>query len=325
MNKLDRRGFVQALLAGAANAVALPIVALKGATAPRQALAASDPSAVALESPDQRIEFTSAGRGLSFRSWVRQDGKWVAATLPQIPLVSGPSFALSPSNLERSGSGVISQGTANAEGANGTAVEYTWNARIDQPGPGNWFRFSLRLNLPQSVLLKQGSTVEPQIVIWLSAASTMMEGQSASWRRVLLDQPTQNSLGAYGNDLPSVYLLDATRGIETMLYFDLSDMGWMSLQNIPRFLAYRCSTVSRLEQDGNQTLGIGLVAGEATGNTLPAGEVRFTYWLLQRPVVELLTEQRRCRVGWKHCSRSLKRTWIGLHAPRVGAISPPAP
>ena len=62
----------------------------------------------------------------------------------------------------------------------------------------------------------------------------------------------------------------------------MSSMGWMSLENIPRFLGYRCSTVSVLEPGGNQRLGIGLIATQATGDVLPAGDVQFTYYLLQR-------------------------------------------
>jgi uncharacterized protein (DUF1810 family) len=118
-----------------------------------------------------------------------------------------------------------------------------------------------------------------------------MEGQSGSWRRVLLEQPTRNSLGTYGNDLPAVYLLDQTVGVETMMYFDVSDMGWMSTENLPRFLVYRCSSLARIERDGTQRLGLGLLAEQATGNVLPQGDVTFTYYLLQRPMARLLTEQ----------------------------------
>ena len=107
----------------------------------------------------------------------------------------------------------------------------------------------------------------------------------------MLQQPTRNSLGAYGNDLPALYLFDQNLGVETMMYFDFSDMGWMSLQNLPRFLVYRCSSVSMVEPDGNQKLGVGLVADQLTGNVLPAGEIRFTYYLLQRSLDRLLTEQ----------------------------------
>jgi hypothetical protein len=108
---------------------------------------------------------------------------------------------------------------------------------------------------------------------------------------VLLEQPTRNSLGAYGNDLPAVYLLDQNLGIETMMYFEVGDMGWMSIENLPRFLVYRCSSTSEIGRDGTQRLGVGLIANQATGNMLPAGDVHFTYWLLQRPLTRLLTEQ----------------------------------
>jgi hypothetical protein len=118
-----------------------------------------------------------------------------------------------------------------------------------------------------------------------------MEGQSGSWRRVLLGQPTRNSLGTSGNDLPAVYLLDQSVGIETMMFFDIDDMGWMSSENLPRFLVYRCSSISKIEKDGTQRLGIGLLADQSTGNVLPEGDVSFTYWLLQRPLTRLLTEQ----------------------------------
>ncbi len=107
----------------------------------------------------------------------------------------------------------------------------------------------------------------------------------------MLEQPTRNSLGTYGNDLPAVYLLDQSVGVETMMYFDVGEMGWMSTENLPRFLVYRCSSISRIERDGTQRLGVGLLAEQSTGNVLPEGDVRFTYWLLQRPVTRLLTEQ----------------------------------
>jgi hypothetical protein len=47
-----------------------------------------------------------------------------------------------------------------------------------------------------------------------------MEGQSGSWRRVLLAQPTRNSLGTSGNDLPAVYLLDQSK--DSYLFAHLS-------------------------------------------------------------------------------------------------------
>ena len=146
------------------------------------------------------------------------------------------------------------------------------------------------------------------------------KGQSGSWRRVLLQQPTRNSLGAWGNDLPALYLLDQNVGIETLMYFDVGDMDWMSIENIPRFLAYRCSSISRLNRDGTQRLGVGLLADEATGNVLPAGEVRFTYWLLQRPCTELLTEQKAVARWMQRCFRFSRRSLPGPPARAPGAI-----
>jgi len=94
---------------------------------------------------------------------------------------------------------------------------------------------------------------------------------------VLLSQPTRNSLGATGNDLPAVYLLDQSVGIESMMFFDVDDMGWMFPENLPRSLVYLCSSVSQIKKDGTQWLGIGLLADQATGNILPGGDVSFTY------------------------------------------------
>ena len=104
-----------------------------------------------------------------------------------------------------------------------------------------------------------------------------------------------------------------------MMYFDVSDMHWMSTNNLPRFLVYRCTTVSEIERDGTQRLGIGLVADQATGDKLPAGEVRFTYYLLQRPLNSLLTEQEAVerwisallplfneKLAWPSCATSWK-------------------
>ena len=102
MAKVDRRSFVQILITGAAEAVALPVVVAQEAVTP-PVLPPPDPQAVALESSSQRLEVATEGGRLSFRSFVRQDAKWKAATLPQVPLVTGPSFVLEPARIDRSG------------------------------------------------------------------------------------------------------------------------------------------------------------------------------------------------------------------------------
>jgi hypothetical protein len=216
---------------------------------------------------------------------------------------------------------VICEGSAHAAGLDGNPVVYNWNAEITAIAAGDlpWFRFQATIDLPHPVRLQQGSQVEPQIIVWLNSNSTLMEGQSGSWRRVLLQQPTRNSLGAWGNDMPALYLLDQNVGIETLMYFDVGDMDWMSIENIPRFLVYRCSSLTKIHGDGTQWLGVGLVADQATGDVLPAGKVRFSYWLLQRPVTALLTEQQAVtrwmqallplfeeRLSWPPCATNWK-------------------
>jgi hypothetical protein len=318
---MDRRAFVQILVGNAASGALVPHAGRPEPNA-SDAAAGSDFEPLAIEGPEQRIEFVNLSGRAGFRSLVRQGGKWAAATLPQVPWITGPSFGLEVARQARVESAITAEGKGHGRGRDGKSVEYAWRAEISKAEP--WFRFQIRLELPQPLRLQHDSGVEPQIIVWLSSSSTMMEGQSASWRRVLLEQPTRNSLGAWGNDLPAVYLLDATRGVETMLYFDISSMGWMSLQNIPRFLAYRCSMVARLEKDGNQTLGVGLLADQATGDLLPAGEVGFTYWLLQRPLRALLNEQQAVarwmeallplfdeKLDWPPCATSWKQISAG--------------
>jgi hypothetical protein len=202
------------------------------------------------------------------------------------------------------------------------SLGYTWKAEIRGLAESlahPWFRFQLDLQLPAPLRLQQGGRIEPQIITWIDSTSTLMEGQSGSWRRVTLSQPTKNSLGTFGNDLPAVYLLDQNAGVETMMYFDMSDMSWMSTENLPRFLVYRCSAISEIGRDGTQRLGVGLIADQATGDVLPVGEVRFTYYLLQRPLNRLLTEQEAIdrwmmallplfeeRLAWPNCATSWK-------------------
>jgi len=121
----------------------------------------------------------------------------------------------------------------------GKRFAYEWSAEISALAISHaepWFRFRTALHLPKPIRLHQDGKIEPQIITWLNSTSTLMEGQSGSWRRVALTQPTGNSLGTYGNDLPAVYLLDQDAGIETMMYFDVSDMPGMSIENLPRFL-----------------------------------------------------------------------------------------
>jgi hypothetical protein len=301
MAEFNRRGFMKTLLVTAAGAPPAYTVLPEWLTGPfpQSGLPSSSPT---LEHGSQQLRVSPAGSALAFQNFLRVGTEWKAATLPNNPFVVGPSFALVTSRVRQEGGTVFCEGEAGADGLDAKPVRYRWNSEIsavklsaqadsDTSSEAPWFRFRTTLHLPAPIRLHEDTHIEPQVITWLSSSSTLMEGQSGSWRRVLLEQPTRNSLGTYGNDLPAVYLLDQTLGVETMMYFDFSEMGWMSVENLPRFLVYRCTSTSRIERDGTQRLGVGLLAEQATGNVLPAGDVSFNYWLLQRPMARLLTEQ----------------------------------
>lgn len=293
MSQLNRRGFMSTLLvtavvagpahAGVSAGLAWPFSESESPSLPTN-----------LEHGSQRLRISPVGSPLAFQNFLRIGDEWKPATLANNPFIVGQSFALVTASVRREDSRIRCQGDGKAEGLDGKAFSYGWDSEISavsHVADAPWFRFCTTLHLPAPVKLRQGSPIEPQVITWLSSTSTLMEGQSGSWRRVLLEQPTRNSLGTQGNDLPAVYLLDQTVGVETMMYFDVSDMSWMSTENLPRFLVYRCSSLSRIDRDGSQRLGVGLLADQGTGNVLPAGDITFTYWLLQRPMTRLLTAQ----------------------------------
>lgn len=337
MTEFDRRGFMKKLLAASVAAVPAYSIFPEVAGGPLSLLALPS-SSENLESGSQQLRISPARSQLTFQNFLRVGNEWKAATLPNNPFIAGPSFALVASHVRREGSSIFCEGDGKAEGLDRRALSYTWNSEISATKPISgtdggsssgdsdacWFRFRTTVHLPAPMHLRQDSMMEPQVIAWLSSSSTLMEGQSGSWRRVLLEQPTRNSLGTYGNDLPAVYLLDQTLGVETLMYFDFSDMGWMSTENLPRFLVYRCSSIAQIETDGTQNLGVGLLAQRATGNILPAGDVSFTYWLLQRPMTRLLTEQEAVarwmeallplfeeKLAWPPCATSWKEFAAG--------------
>lgn len=292
MSQFSRRGFVKSMIATAASVTpacgGLQAGALSSILPGPEGL-----ESVALDNGSQQLVFSSPSTPFAFQSFLKISSEWKPSTLLGTPLVSGNSFSLLSTHVRQQRNAVIAEGNATGRGLDGKPLHYQWDAEIASLPftEAPWFKIRLILHLQAPLRLQQGAKVEPQIVIWLDSLSTLMEGQSGSWRRVTLSQPTRNSLGAYGNDLPAVYLLDQTSGVESLMYFDMGEMGWMSLDNVPRFLVYRCSTCTEVARDGTQRLGVGLLADQATGDVLPAGEVCFQYYFLQRPLARLPTEQ----------------------------------
>src|SRR5271166_5878667 len=327
MGQFNRRGFLRTLLVTAVGAGPVRASISEKITWPLSSETDLPSLPTNLEHGSQQLRISPSGAPLAFQNFLRTGDEWKPATLPNNPFIVGSSFPLVTSRITSEDSRVRCEGQGQAEGLDGKTLSYTWDSEISVVSPAAdtpWFRFRTTLHLPAPVKLHQDTRIEPQIITWLSSTSTLMEGQSGSWRRVLLEQPTRNSLGTYGNDLPAVYLLDQTAGVETLMYFDFSDMNWMSIENLPRFLVYRCSSLSRIERDGTQRLGVGLLAAQATGNVLPAGEINFTYWLLQRPMTRLLTAQEAVarwmqallplfeeKLAWPPCATSWKEFATG--------------
>src|ERR1700733_15722748 len=183
MSFLSRRGFIKTCVISAACArYGLRSQNLK------LALAENDPAAsTSLENGDQELRVSSEGGVFAFQNFLRIANDWRPATLPGTPLVTGPSFPLRASHILKSGSVLKCGGSCNADDLEGKSFSYDWEANIlgeNLGGKCPWFRFSNKLSLPRDIKLHQGSQVEPQIVVWLNTNSTLMEGQSGSWRRV---------------------------------------------------------------------------------------------------------------------------------------------
>jgi hypothetical protein len=288
----DRRFFMKTLLVTAASA-SPACAALHEAAKHSRGGAGTVTNPSTLEAGNQQLRFSGLGQPFTYQNFLRDGDYWKPSTISS-PLIAGASFPLLAATIRSEGSTARCDGSGNAEGLDGKPLNYDWHSEITALGSNHsepWIRFRTTLHLPAPLRLRPCDAVEPQIITWLSSGSTLMEGQSRSWRRLLLAQPTHNSLGTAGNDLPAVYLLDQNVGVETMMYFDMDEMSWMSEENLPRFLVYRCSSILQIAKDGTQRLGIGLLADQAPGNILPQGDVTFTHYLLQRPLTTLLSEQ----------------------------------
>src|SRR5438270_6422292 len=184
MKIFDRRGFMKSCLATAASASPLYGRSYRALNSlPKVA----EPSLfTSLENGDQQLRASTDGATFGFQNFVRVQNEWRAATLPQLPLITGPSFPLKASRLSRKDSTLVCEGSATAEGPDGKSFSYNWNAEISahsQEKDLTWFRFRTALNLPRPIRLQQGTQVEPQVIVWLNSNSTLMEGQSGSWRR----------------------------------------------------------------------------------------------------------------------------------------------
>jgi hypothetical protein len=200
MSLLNRRGFMKTFVATAAVAPSLVVRRsdVFGLLPREQGRLAAVTS---LEHGDQQLRVSGSGVTFHFQNFLRVANDWRPAMLPGTPLVTGPSFPLVASRVSQSGRTIIAEGSATATDGEKKAFSYHWKAEISaHTTEANlaWFRFAITLSLPHPIQLRQESQVEPQIIVWLNSNSTLMGGQSGSWRRVLLQQPTPQFPGCLG-------------------------------------------------------------------------------------------------------------------------------
>ncbi len=140
---------------------------------------------------------------------VRRDDEWVISA----PLLTSPVIGIDLMvGSQTMRDGVLSlQGTARAQDHEYPPALGIWQGSVAAESQG-WIRIEVALEV-----LAEGYC-RPELLLWLGAANTMYERQSATFRQTRLAGPTVNSQGSAGNDLPAVFFHDPTRRIQTMLY-----------------------------------------------------------------------------------------------------------
>lgn len=220
-----------------------------------------------------RLLFTqreNGGFGFGFEL-VDEDGDRRAITARDNPLVRGSSFDLYPTEaIQKSDTEIRLTGKR----------EYEYTATIRADVRNRWFEFDVELDLPESLQLSMVGGLEPEIMLDLGCLPPYERGDHV-WFMTTVTNPTKWNDDAYGNDMPATYYFDSYIRAEFMMFFDMTAMSWMSLKNTGRFLNYRCGFKRRYQP---QACGaIGLYLDGFCGREMPAGKVRFKYFITAAP------------------------------------------
>ena len=231
-----------------------------------------------------RIEFARAagggghGYGLSV---IGDDGAWRAVTALDNPLVRGSTFDLFPDEVEP-----LNDATIALRGRHG--AEYTYTATVTAEPRHKWFRFEIEIDAPRAITLAMRDGYEPEIMLDLGPLPPYERGDHV-WFMTNIANPTKWNDDARGNDMPATYLFDAYLKAEFMMFFDMTAMSWMSRANTGRFLNYRCGYKRRYQPLPAGALGLHLDG--FCGKTIPAGHIRFVYYVTAAPRAETPTDQ----------------------------------
>ncbi|MDQ2745331.1 MAG: hypothetical protein M3Z66_23950, partial [Chloroflexota bacterium] len=227
-----------------------------------------------VESGSFRLQISGDAQGrVVLGGQVRRDDKWELSAPPLTSPVTGIDLTLGSGTMR---DGVLSlQGTARAHEGERPPTLGKWQGSVAAESEG-WIRVEVVLEV-----LAEGYC-RPELLLWLGAASTMYERQTATFRQTCLPGPTVNSQGLAGNDLPAVFFYDPAQRVQTMLYVPAEDCTWSS----GRFLDYRCDLcVDR----ATSQYGVGLVSSSAPGALLP-GLHHFVWYVRQQAAATIPAE-----------------------------------
>ncbi|BBH24213.1 hypothetical protein Back11_55580 [Paenibacillus baekrokdamisoli] len=229
-----------------------------------------------------------------------KDREWNAVSARGNSLVKGKSFDLYPSAIT-----IVTAdqewkltGTGQALNAQKEAITYPWEASITYDSSNDWLKVKVNVNSDQNIALQMIDGVEPELTIDMGLLPPYDRGDHV-WFKTSINNPTKWNDEAYGNDCPAMYYYDSYYHFDLMMYFDMTDMSWMSRDNIARFLNYRCGFRRRYKPSPAYELG--LYADGFSGYVFPAGEQTFTFYLKARKQLSSPTETTALKELMDHC------------------------
>ncbi|GGD84335.1 hypothetical protein [Paenibacillus nasutitermitis] len=229
-----------------------------------------------------------------------RNGEWVVVSAMGNPLVRGKSFDLYPTEimaLETGGSWLL-KGSSQARSRDGLSFAYPWEAAIVYDRSNDWLQVKVEIHNEQDIQLQMVEGVEPEITVDMGLLPPYDRGDHV-WFKTSINNPTKWNDEAHGNDCPAMYYYDSYYHFDLMMYFDMTDMTWMSRDNIARFLNYRCGFRRRYKPAPAYELG--LYADGFSGTAFPAGTQRFTYYVKARQRLSVPTETTALKELIDHC------------------------
>jgi hypothetical protein len=252
-----------------------------------------------------RLDFGPvAGRagGLGYGLSVRTDdnSSWRRVSAADNPLVRGSTFNLYPTEARHHDDLTLAlRGTRRVNGTHGAdPFEYEYAVTITADPRQNWLRFDVEVDSPRPIPLAMTDGFEPEMMLDLGPLPPYERGDHV-WFMTKVSNPTKWNDDAHGNDMPATYLYDAYLKTEFMMFFDMTAMSWMSFENIPRFLNYRCGYKRRYQP--RPAAALGLYADGFSGKTFPAGRQRFVYYLTAAPRAQTPTDHQAVQMLVERC------------------------